>query len=690
MKLTKYIVSICLCLLAGNAFCCYWEPTPVQELFLFKTYHIRYDWPYYDNDMKESNLRFWSDYTKGRVPKAEVEKALYKSTVEEIDNGNSPFFRYLAAQKDTAALEYWRLVKRFAEKMDDPWYYYNLADRKELHSVAERLRTAGEKCTHQGLKERYLLQVMRFTFYLQDYNLCIQLHRFFPQTWQDSDIRERCLNYYAGALLHQGQTVAAIDIYSSTEDWNSLHTISCNTALLKTLYETNPRSRAFEFYIQQFLNREQFTCNPGERKEFSNLAKKVLKENKTDQPALWQSALAHIAFLDGDVKTAVTLIEKAANMKGSPLVTTNARLLRLLYHAADTKAANYDQRIATDLPWLLKKAAGFDCQSEYWGTEHYKNILKIAVFQYLEPHFSAKGRTNMALAVLNAYDQAESFGYDHDYWERTREYAPKYYSYRDFSFNYMDSTSIQNVKDFLAFVKSGGKTELEKGLIQSGYVNDDFVNELIGTKYMRLHDFHNAATYLAKVPAAFLKKQNIHGYLLRNPFKEAWISNPRERGHYGIYNPAALYAAQPTKLNFCNIMNELEKRMGTTTDQTELAQLHYAYSTGLMQIEDHCWAHLQYSSGYVYLEFEQANFEEQWDYKTSRSFRKQKALSHLNKAEALANDKELSARCCYMNLYIQQDIHEMKRAAKTIKKNLTGTRFHQNEMSHCDALTHYL
>ncbi|MBR0077712.1 MAG: hypothetical protein IJP72_04855 [Bacteroidales bacterium] len=693
MKLIRYIVSVCLVLIAHSLSGCMWYETPVKELYLFKSYpRISDDDDSYNTD-KEANLSFWYNYTGSHVRMDDVEKALYNSPVSGITDGTYAFFEYLKKQGDNDALDYWRMVKSFSKKTSDPWYYMSLADRKELQQMAVQLQENGAKCTHRGLKERYLLQLMRISFYLEDYHLCLQVKDLFPKKWQDANIGRKCTNYYAGALLHLGETVDAVDLYGSTGDWTSLQAVKGDINFLQKLYEAKPNSHAFEYYIQNFENRHQFESNAAERKEFVKLAEKILSEGKTDQTALWQSALAHLAFLDGDIEKAITLIEKAAKMKGTTAVMENVRMLRLLYYAADDQAANYDQRIATDLPWLLQKVAGLGDEifGDWLGDNHYVNILRVVTLRYLEPHYSSMGNSTMALAILNAYAECKRSSYAKECREKNRKGDPDYgsYDYNNLFFHYMDTTSIQNVKDFLAFVKSGGNTNLEKSLIRMGYVGESLVNELIGTKYMRLRDFHTAATYLKKVRPGFLKTQNIYEYLQRNPFDEAWILNHSERQHYGQYNPAPDYATAPTKLHFCEIMMELEKRMETTADNMETADLHYAYSVGLTQMHDFCWALINYSQGSFYTEYDQEMYDS-WDYLQTSSYNTQKILTCLKKALQLSTDDELSARCCYLNLYVEECDRMFQRIRGNISDKYGKTRFGRNEMSHCDILADYL
>lgn len=712
MMWKRFIVSVCFALAIHTIFGCMWIETPMDELYTFKSYNIMnkgdyspwYSW-YEETESQradnDANVAFWHTYTKGQVDKMSIFKALYQLPHSAIDNGNNPFFAYLKKQQDEAALNYWRITKQFSEKSSDPWYYPTLKDRAELLETAKSLRTASQQTTQPELRERYLLQLMRITFYLKEYTLCVQIWNDRPKTFKDADIQESFTNYYAGALLRLGEKTAAANLYGSTGEWKSLRIFPKDLGFMGELYETYPNSRAFEFFVQQFVNSYQDYRDTKQRDIFKKLANRALREQKTDDAALWQSALAHIAFLDGDVATAVATIEEASKMKGTPIVMENVRMLRLLYHAADSKAKDYDAKIAADLPWLIQKVYNLTDEERWVNCDvkcHYLNILRVITLKYLEPHYSSNGNPNMALAILNAYDEATKAPCDRDEVSQNRKGAPNTYNY-DYNthlFSYLDTTSITNAQNFLAFVKSGGKTELEKTLIKMGYVGESFMNELIGTKYMRISDYKNAIVHLQKVRPDFSKTQNIYKYLARNPFSEYWITNHRERKQYGTYNPAQIYEKNPSKLQFCQIMCELEQKIAESTDPEEKAQLTYAFCVGRIQSFDHlAWALTHYRQGFIYTVFDYYydcdlhGGTDPWDYSASLTRQVQSTYYDLQKAEKLTRNPELFARCQYLQSYILSDVSFDEKMHCKLKEGFSNTQFYRNEIRHCDRLSDY-
>lgn len=702
MMWKKFIVSL-LCLAACSfAFACAYCPPEIAGLYMFRTY-CQIDSYAFDGEdaSRQSNVDFWYAYVGGNVDKISIEEALYKSSKEEVKSNKYLFFRYLNQIGDTDALRYWELAKRFAGYYSDPWYYPTKADRLELRNIAHEFQIAGDGCKNPKLKERYMLQLMRISFYLKDYVLCCDVWENYEGRWGDQNIEKKCCSYYAGALFHTGYLVEAADHFAELEDWESLRYFDDNVVFLRELYTDKPCSRAFEFFIQNFENRYQDKGNLMDSQAFVNLCEQVLKEKRTDNPSLWQSAVAHIAFLDGDVKKAVQLIEKAAGMKGTPMVMENTRMLRLLYHAADTDADRYDEKINEDLPWMLKKL--YDLEY-YWaennrGEHHYLNMTRRILFHHLIPHYAAQGNSNMEVALLNAFDEAYFFEMERRDILRKNENEKGSYDYGTFSFAYLDTTSIEKVQQFLSFVKSGGKTALEKNLIKAGYVRESMINELIGTKYMRLHDYESALQYFYKVNSLYWNKMNVTEYLERNPFEEKWFGRQTEKGMSGQqFNPARLYAANPTKIQFCLIMNELKNLAKTAPNAEQRALCHYAYAVGLEQSHDWCWALTQYVCGYLYwssvsYQYGSEFFDNGWDYKKSVAYEKQvlykEINEHLGKAEKLSGNRELTARCQYLRSYIEPEVSFRRQYRSHLAKDFTDTKFHRNEMSHCDCLSMY-
>lgn len=707
MMWKKFTVSLWLTLSAALSFACAFYDVPQGNfIYMFKTYD--YDENNLWNDIyykpKQDNISFWFRYSQGRVDKKSIEQALYQCGADEIGKGNNRFFAYLNETGDADALHYWTINKTFSEKTDDPWYYPNRSEKQKIAALADNLEKTLSDCKSELLKERFVYLTMRISFYVKQYESCKTLWEQHRGNWHDSELRRKCLLYYAGALFYTGENAKAADIYADNGDWISLLSFDKSVDFMRELYAASPSSKAFMFFVQKYVNRYQDKQASIDCSDFTALCRKVVSEKKSDNPALWQSALAHIAFLQGDVKKAVELIEKASGMKGYPMTMENIRMLQLLYHAADHDATDYDKKMYNDLPWLLEKVSSLD---NYWadngkGYEHHLHMLSRIILRHAFPHYVKSGNSNMAAALLNAYDEAYCDGKEKRDKMRRDPADSGSYEYYTHYFRYLDTTSIENVKKFLTFVKSGGKTPLEKSLIRSGYVSESMMNELIGTKYMRIYDYTSAISYLEKVKPFFWKKQNITENLTCNPFREKWIGSDSLRGgRYRTYNPAEEYDRNPGKLQFCKIMHNLEQRQLTMSDVEDLAEAHYAYAVGVAQAGGWCWALTEYATGSMLMgsfcsfsNGEKLKYENNgWDYMSSKSYMLQQRCkiisTNLAAAENRTTDREFAARCRYMRASTALEPSQAQHFLRQLTSNYSNTQFVSGESRHCDILSDY-
>lgn len=683
--------------------CGYYETVGDEYTYMFKIYD--YDECFLwnrNNIFRSNNIKFWYKYTHGNVDSTVIEKALYECSADDIDNGTNVFFVYLHKINDAEALRYWSVIKTFSAKMNDPWYYPNRAEKREISRLIEEIDGILNSRTSEQLKERYMYVLMQMLFYMKQYGTCRDIWETRKFVWNDKELELRCLLYYAGALFYSGRETEAADIYADNGEWQNFRYFDKSVAFMNKLYAASPNSKAFMFFVQNYLNQQQDKRAFNSCDDFIALCEKAVSEKKSDDPALWQSALAHIAFLRGDVNKAVELIEKASKMKGCPGVMDNIRMLRLLYHATDTADPKYSDYLYRDLPWLLQKVSSL---GNMWaingkGYDHHLNMLARIVLYNAYPHYKSIGNSNMAAILLNAYDEA--YCYDREVRAILRsDTTSGSREYDTYCFRFLDKTSIENVKNFLAFVKSGGKTDLEKTLIKSGYIRESMINELIATKYMRIFDYNSAIAYLEKVHPLFWKKQNITEYLNRNPFRENWIGSDNLRCQsFTAYNALKEYDSLPSKLQFCKIMRHLEQRQNTSPDKEERAAMHYAYAVGMVRSKDWSWALTQYAKysfydiyQFSYYSYEHENTADDWDYKSSYSYDAQnnylKITSHLKAAEELTTNKELAARCQYLRCVIEMDKVQKRQYYRRLVNYYGDTKFVNEESCHCATLADY-
>ena len=285
---------------------------------------------------------------------------------------------------------------------------------------------------------------------------------------------------------------------------------------------------------------------------------------------------------------------------------------------------------------------------------HRVKVLRRVVYLGAVPHFERIGEQYKSIAFLNLYNEVfnddkkvreyarngqlkafvtqrgtvylhppvyrgtyiRNYWNPYPHWFGFKEIARKIYSndtwqlnydYNSDFFRYMDSSLLEDVLQYVAFLQSGGKTPMEKYLIRNSYRDTNYYYELIGTKYMRRQQFAAAARYFRKVSDKFLKTQNIAEYLNagRNPFAEKWITN-REKGVYALpYDPVKEFANNPTKLNFCHIMLRLRETAAKGKTAEQRAHASYAYAVGLFQSNcGHAWALNHYSDNcYLNMEY---------------------------------------------------------------------------------------
>jgi hypothetical protein len=201
-------------------------------------------------------------------------------------------------------------------------------------------------------------------------------------------------------------------------------------------------------------------------------------------------------------------------------------------------------------------------------------------------------------------------------------------------FNSMNDFPVENVIEYQKFLQTGAHSEFDRFLIARCYKNDDYVNELIGTKFMRLEKFAEAIPYLSKVSHAYIKNMNIYIYFHLDPFRE-------------VYEKRKLSEPYPSyKLNFAKEMLELQQKMQTEENRDKKAAAIWQYAIALKRSvsEQESWALTEYYLSAAY-EWDGCNY----DFLTER----QKTL--LKRSETLIaqagkimqNSKEPAVRAKY-------------------------------------------
>lgn len=616
MKLKLFLISGILMSGCLTAFSC-GDIGPIDPQWHW-FFYTGYDSPYNEWQQKlnqafrEENITFWHNHVKGKVSREEVEKALYDVYLLN-DQTDNKFFRYLIDHHDTEAYRYWTLLKTSdsayihqAVWEQSDWYYSEKTGERYWYDDDElpkydlsisQVETLDESailgCKDKDIRNRFLLQVMRKCFYVNDYQGCITLWERYGKNVPESVLRRQCLNYVGGSLRRIDRDAEAAVLYAEIGFFDPrLH---YDVEVLREIYEKDPDSKAFEFMVQEFVNTYFDKCsrvsyeypysytNPlfcqipdmGKTNAFNALADEILRDGKNRNPALWVSAKAALAYINGDTVAAVRFIREAEKLRGTPAVKDNIRMMRLVFNSARNDIdAQYEAVILPDLQWLVRQIEKegvpdwweYDIFSEWLENPHvtalhHIKILRRTILLGIIPHFERCGMAFKSMAYLNLYEEVmtcdrikevrdyarrgllrkgvdrygdvvyfhppvyreaylSKYDYDYDreddenvYLEAEAVSFRKNFDYNTLFFVYMDTTNIANVQRYVRLMRSGGKTAAEKFVLQHSYRDLSFYNELIATKYMRQEKYDSALVYLRKVSSDFPEKQNIADYI---------------------------------------------------------------------------------------------------------------------------------------------------------------------------------
>ena len=377
----------------------------------------------------------------------------------------------------------------------------------------------------------------------------------------------------------------------------------------------------------------------------------VVAEKRTKDVALWQYAAAFLTMIDGDAKSARQYIQKAEQMKTTSFLQDNIRILRIIL---DALVGNYDNsfenQILKDLKWLDKKITDnlteeitkgyiryemsifFNYSMFYYNDMMRKITLSVMFPQYMKRGKEAKalllaGMASERLRTLTNYRQEIKKG--------KSSYSWNIDFYTDI-FNVIDSVSIDGVIQYKQLIHKKNGTPLDQFLAERCYYNSDYLNEIIGTKYMRTLQFDKAVEYLSLVKSGYEESLNIHEYLCYAPFADPYLEK----------KPPMVIPDY--KLSFATQMYDLQKIMNTAKSKETKSEAMYRYAIGLTQTTSNCWALLHYRKGLFY-RYGYDKFDN-WKIHLDSI-----ATTYFDEVYSASASRELKAKCLIMKAWLNKD-----------------------------------
>lgn len=710
MRFHKFLAVISLLLLPQVSEACWVMWYDFQQ---FTLYHIE---PKYEANVElkgAANLREWQAMTSADIPLDDIEKVVYKMTLEEYETlcslerytGDNMFARWIK-ERDAAIMEFLLLAKRNERirfQYNSLWYYPSM--KVNGPTTLEEIIDKSLHCSDSRLRSRYMLQAMRAMFTLNRYDECLELwHKEFEQLPMDDAMRRHAYMYVAGSLYHTGKVDEALKIYAMAGDIDSIYYIAklenieiSKVALIEMLYRNNPNNPKVFDRIKRIVREAEnplFLCGTkphtlqSEARDLLSMAVRLGDEGR--DAAVWYYTAAYLYYIEGSVEQAYANLTRAEQSNPSEYMGESLRTLRIIFDARYAKLdKRYEKQLVKDLRWLEDKSFGnlstLDPNHHYdsWfyifpdqGLCYWNMVTRYIINESLVPRYTEAGNAVRAMQLAN-YSSYYIFGgnpmidvwvFDEyfDDWRTDRYYSLIDYrrdnsrkndiDYSTFFFTYIDEADVDDV---IAYVESVDtpKSELDRLLNRGSHLDKNFLYDIAGTHCLRNMRYAEAEEYLNKVDF-YYSNHGLNVYLEYDPFELERVKT----------------SSCDFRLNFARKMASLERAMERSTNQNTRARYMVDYAIALHNSFGRCWQLTHYHDGCV----PHMYFSRWWYDDEVVVAAKAKARAMVNEAFALIDDSDLAA-----------EIHYKFGNFKTVAKEYGYTKYGRIVKSQCDNLYDY-
>lgn len=609
----KFIIAVCLIttLPTCKPLACISEG-PTHNRYMFSVFHRdALDGPTYLADINS----YWIDYCQGKIKQSYYEQftnSFYANHSEEI-------LKIAQAKGDNAMVTYLKLLNRYISVCDlftiDGWHYPTKQEIAERKQKALAILAAAKAYRGSKLKQQYVLLQMRLNMILgyntANANLWNNTAKKFTKTcWRDA-----MQNIYARALYKSGKRLAACDQYAVSGDMASIKRVIGNyrsLAGIKTIYQQSPNSPSLNYLVQDFVNNVQETLDTKpedandtewfdlidakriyrkEALEFVNFANTVGNDNKSKYPCLWLSAAAMVNYLLGNQQQAMNEAAQAINANGTPRMRDNARAIRMLITTRSSQLDdNYTAYLLGELRWLDSKIKTERHNPSVYDN-HYSDVKDRVIHKGIEPLFAKSGKPLVALAVCDMMRKEEA-----DYYRKVDNLEERegYNRYQlmthwpgDEVYVQMDSLTADQLLSYYKYITSTPTNALEQYVVTRTFKDEQYFNDLIGTKYMAEGRFSEAIPYLQDLTTEFMSNQAISIYEATRQYDiERWFHRQKTNDEWDFAK-----VTTNKKLKFCKEMLSLQSQASIAREGAPLEDIAYKLATRFYQASCYgdCW-----------------------------------------------------------------------------------------------------
>jgi hypothetical protein len=377
------------------------------------------------------------------------------------------------------------------------------------------------------LRSQHALLYMRCNMLLGNHSANVTFWENTASQYIETVYKEMMQNIYAGALLKTGRPTEAARLFAEQGDWNSLMTQyyqQRSFVAIRQEYLRDANSPVLPFLLEDFVNNSQEAYDaehheglPGkmfvrdikrsEAQEMIRFASNVVKEGKTEVPALWKSAQAWLEYFFGDRKQALADAKAGTMLEGTERMKDVARII-YMYVKADVEPinSNFDNWLAGELNWLNQHLANY-----------YYNRSRARLLNCVVGEKYAKANQPYMSAALYAMNNSEC------------------------AFTLVDTMKVEDLPQYLRYIETPAQTPLEKVVKAKLKIEEERLNDLIGTKYLRVRCWEDAIFWLNKVPLSYYNQKGYAVYAANRRYtvepwmKRQWLKSNLEWDHDEIH-----------------------------------------------------------------------------------------------------------------------------------------------------------
>lgn len=706
MNLRRFISSLAFQAIAFVSLACGAFSNSTSNPFVFHFYQEE-DAPTIFDYQRNENIRLWQKLTSSSIPATAIRTAVYDITLDQLQTtfrtgkSDNQFLSWIISNKATDIRDFLLLAKEVEELRENrvsPWYYpADKTEKYDSRTEAEKFASVIRRCkqhTSGRLADRYALQYVRALVALGRFDDCISFYNTQMARYPDTNLfKKMAKGYVAGCLRRMGDVDKSNRMFAEVGDYNSI--IDNKKSYLQTLVRNNPESNVIKYKLNAWIGY-------GEKKDnlpFLAIANAALNSPKVVNRGDWLFLKAYI--------------EEVYNRNRSKAISYLNQALR-------TNFSREKMRHDAEVMSLCLNAEQGNLHNDL---RDYFKVFKTEsdpLFFYVIPALLKKGRNSEAILLANYASRiqdkciADLFSVQDTFYSLTNDSERVLKitdnSYANTGFQLMLSMPAREVINYKRYLATN--SPLVRDCLASGMRHDDdYLNEIIGTLYLREGNYTEAEKFLALVSEDYQENLNIKkaGYLYDNPWVNCYLPQdkweyptskgqaepaqtdaPKIQSGFDNANSALLQSDHNAKLNFAREMSRLALAMNIgTADERGLARIRYAMAR--YNSFNDCWALTQYWEG----DANQCNYRP-WYWIPYGKYVELKELKYLKEITGPVPDEEWLSRQIKRALNEIQSPEARAEANflagnyKTIAKHYPGTRVARYLSTHCDSWSHWL